>query len=81
MADLALVLQLFQRAEGFFERGARVDPMQLIEVDAVEFEAAQAHFDTLDQVACAPHVLGLGGTLAGDAALGGDDQAGWVGPF
>ena len=49
--------------------------MQLVEVDAVEFEPAQAHFDTLDEVAGAPHVLGLCRSLAGNTALGGDDHA------
>jgi hypothetical protein len=61
VADFALLLHALEGAEGFFERGARVDAMELIEVDALELEAAQAHLDTLDEVAGAAHVLGLGG--------------------
>ena len=65
--------------EGFFERRARVNSVQLIEVDALKLEAAQAHFDTLDQIAGAAHVLGFSGALARDAALGCNDEAGRVG--
>ena len=68
-----------ERAERLFERRARVDAVELVEVDALELEAAQAHFDTLDEVAGAAHVLGFGGALARDAALGGDDHAMRVG--
>jgi hypothetical protein len=75
VADLALLLHLLQRAERLFERGARVDAVQLVEVDAFELEAAQAHLDTLNQIAGAAHVLGFRRTLPRDAALGGDDQA------
>ena len=53
--------------------------MQLVKVDAFELEAAQAHFDTLNEIAGAAYVFGFGGALAGDAALGGDDDAGRVG--
>src|SRR5579862_4599643 len=52
--------------------------MQLVEFDALELEAAQAHLDTLDQIARAAHIFGLGRTLARDAALGGDDEPDWV---
>ena len=48
--------------------------MELVELDAFELEAAEAHFDTLDQVAGAAYVLGFCRALAGDAALGGDDE-------
>ncbi len=64
-----------ERAERLFERRARIDSMQLVEIDALELEAAQAHLDTLNQVAGAAHVLGFGRALARDAALGGDDDA------
>ncbi len=53
--------------------------MELVELDALELEPAQAHFDALNQISSAADVLGFGGALAGDAALGGDDEAGWVG--
>ena len=79
VADFSLLLHLAEGTEGFFERGARVDAVELVEVDALELEAAQAHFDTLDQVAGAAHVFGFGGALAGDAALGGDDEARRIG--
>ncbi len=74
VADFALLLHLFQRTQAFFERGAGIDAVELVELDALEFEAAQAHFDTLDQVAGAANVFGFGWSLASDAALGGDDE-------
>ena len=79
MANLALLLHPPQCSQALFERGARVDPMQLVEVDAVEFEPAKAHLHALDQVAGAAHDLGFGRSLAGDSAFGGDNQAGGVG--
>jgi hypothetical protein len=48
--------------------------VQLIQVDPFDLQAAQAHLDTLDQIAGASHVLGFGRALAGDATLGGNDQ-------
>ena len=39
MADLALVLQLGQRADGVLDRHAAVDGVELIEVDALALEA------------------------------------------
>jgi len=44
--------------QALFERRARVDSMQLVEVDAVQFEPAQAHFHTLDEVGRRGHWLG-----------------------
>ena len=79
VANLALGLEIIERAERLFERRARVDAMELVEVDAVKPQPAQAHLDALDQVAGAAHVLGFGRSLAGDTALGGDDQARRVG--
>ena len=43
MADLALVLELLEGAEAFLERGAGVNAVELVEIDAIEFKAAQAH--------------------------------------
>ena len=79
VADLALLLHPLQRAERLFERSARVDAVKLVEVDAVELQPAQAHLDALDQIARAAHVFGFRRALAGDAALGGDDQARRIG--
>ena len=72
-------LHALERAKRFFERRARIDSVQLVEIDALELEAAQAHLDTLNEIAGAAHVLGFCGALARDAALGGDDDAGRVG--
>ena len=68
-----------KRAQGLFQRCTWVDTVQLIELDALKLEATEAHFDTLDQVTGAADVLGFGGALASDAALGGNDKAGRVG--
>ena len=53
--------------------------MELVEVDALETEAAEAHFDALMKVGCAAAGGGFGWALAGDASLGGDDEVGCVG--
>jgi hypothetical protein len=79
VADLSLLVHLAEGAEGFFERSAWIDSMQLVEVDALKLEAAQTHFDALNQIAGTANVFGFGRALAGDAALGCDDKAGRVG--
>jgi hypothetical protein len=48
VAYFSLVLHLAKCAEGLFERGAGVDAVELVELNALDFQAAQAHFDTLD---------------------------------
>jgi hypothetical protein len=53
--------------------------MQLVKLDALEAETAEAHLDALDQVAGAAYVFGSGWSLTGYAALGSDDQSGGVG--
>src|SRR5580692_5258464 len=76
--DLALRLEIFERAELIFRGNFGIDAMQLIEVDAVETETTQAAF------ASGAEVLGLSvfnpaigaGTI--EAALGGNDQVGWI---
>jgi len=78
VADFSLVLHLAERAEGFFEWGARIDAVKLVEFDALEFEATEAHFNAMNEVAGAANVLGFGGALASDAALGGDDEVGRI---
>src|ERR1700730_10854642 len=52
--------------------------MELVEVDAFETQAAQAHLDALMKIGSAAAGGGFGWTLAGDASLGGDDEVGWV---
>jgi hypothetical protein len=74
VANLALLLHLLQCAERLFKRGARIDAMELVEVDALQLQPAQAHLDALDQVSSAANIFGLGRPLASDAALGSDDQ-------
>jgi TM2 domain-containing membrane protein YozV len=78
VADFSLVLHLFQGTQTFLERGTGVDAVKLVEFDALEFEATEAHFNALNEVAGAANVLGFGGALASDAALGGDDEVGRV---
>src|SRR3984885_269619 len=43
VADLALFLQLFDRAEGFLDRYPGVDAVQLPQVDSFQLQAAEAH--------------------------------------
>lgn len=79
VADLALVLEVFESAEALFERGEGVDAVKLVEINAVEFQAAEAEGDALLEVAGAADVFSLAGAGANNAALGGDDDAGGVG--
>src|SRR5881227_4162478 len=51
ITHLAGANQLRHRAYGFFDRRLRIDPMLIIEIDAINAEPAQARF------ACLPHVL------------------------
>ena len=53
--------------------------MELVKIDALQFEPPQTHLDTLDEITGAAHVLGLGRTLAGNAALGRDHDARRIG--
>ena len=75
VANFPLLLHAAERTEGFFERRARVDAVQLVKVDAFEFEAAKTHFHTLNEVTSAAYIFSFGGALARDAALGGNDDA------
>ena len=45
MADLALGDQLGHRADGVLDRGVRVDPMLVVEVDVVSAQALQGALD------------------------------------
>ena len=69
VANLAPLLHALQRAQRLFERGARINSVLLVEIDAVEAEPAQAHLDTLDQIAGTANIFGLCRALARDAPL------------
>ena len=75
VADLALVLQLLERSELVGQGDVRVDPVQLVEVDALHVEAAQGHLDALAQVVRAAHRRPSVRTGPGQPALRGDDHA------
>jgi hypothetical protein len=79
VTDLALLLQAFDDAEGVFERSLGVDAVKLPEIEALELEAAKAHFDLLVEVFGAGYWEPLVGALAGEAGLGGDDDTLGVG--
>ena len=72
MADLALLLELGELAELLLARHLRVDAVQLVEVDRVDPEAAQAQLALLAQVLGPADGRPFAGALAGVAALGGD---------
>ena len=87
--DLALFLEPGEFADLVVERHGRIDAVELVEVDALKPEVAQAHLDLLAQVlgaaegddvglaaAAADPVLGTG---AQHSALGGDDHVLGVG--
>src|SRR5579862_6495029 len=48
VADLALFLHTAEGAEALFEWRPRVDAVQLVKFDAVQFQAPQAHFYALN---------------------------------
>src|SRR5258708_14778713 len=50
LADLAFVLHLFELAEGFFGRDLEIDALQLVEIDALDFQATQAHLNALVKI-------------------------------
>ena len=57
------------------DRHLRVEPVELVEVDAVELQAPQRHLDALAQVLGPADGLPHARAAAREAALGGDDQA------
>ena len=75
MPDLALFLHLFQSAKAFFQRCSRIDPVQLVKIDAFQLQPSQAHLHTLYQIPGTPHILGLRRPLPRDSAFGGDHQS------
>jgi hypothetical protein len=82
--DLALALQVVERADRLCVGDGRVGGMQLVEVDAIEAEAAQRRFTGRAKVARAavgrppgqfPFGIPAAGARALVAALGRDEQA------
>ena len=72
-ADLAGAHQIVERAQGLVERRERVEAVQLVEVDVVELQAAQAGLDLVDDMVSA--LAAAVGLLAHHAGgLGGDDD-------
>ena len=73
--DLPLCLQVLQRAELIFGRHFRVDPMQLIKIDPVETQTAQAAFAGGPQMLGSSVLSPLIRTRTFQAALGGDHES------
>jgi hypothetical protein len=74
VADLAGLLQLDQRPDRLLDRHLWVGPVQLVEVDPVDRQAAQAHRHALAQVLGPPDRLPDTDSGPGQPALGRDDQ-------
>ena len=79
MADLALLLQLGERAELVGERDLGVDAVQLDQVDPVDPEVAQRSSTCCLRYAGRPTAVHSPGPVPGEAGLGGDDQVVGVG--
>jgi hypothetical protein len=79
VTDLALFLEALDDSEGILDGDLGVDAVELPEVEALELEAAEAHLDLLVEVFGAGDGEPLVGALAGEAGLGGDDDALGVG--
>ena len=77
--DLALVLQLDQRADRVHEVDLRVGPVELIERDLVHLQAAEAALAGFAQVLGSAVGLPPARAGSGQTALGGDDQVVGVG--
>jgi hypothetical protein len=72
--DFSLRLQIFQSAELFFRWHLRIDSMQLVKINLVEAQPAQAVFAGGPQVLWLPVFNPLVGTWPDKTALGGDHQ-------
>jgi hypothetical protein len=59
VADLPGVLHVLQGTEALGQRHVGVDPVELVELDAVDAQAAEAHLDALAQEAGPPDRLPL----------------------
>lgn len=74
MADLALPLQQEQLTDLVGQRDLGVDPVQLIEVDPLHTQVAQAQFGLLPQVLGTAERAPVTRARTGQPALGGDHQ-------
>ena len=70
VADLALLLKVFDGTEGLFYWRLGVDAVKLPELDGVFFEDAEAQFDLLDEIFGAADGEPFVGALAGESAFG-----------
>src|SRR5258708_10431096 len=75
VADLAFVLQFLELAQRLFRRSPRINAVQLIKINALDLQAAQAHLNALAQLLPPSNRLPQVRALARQAALGGNDQA------
>ncbi len=80
VADLALLLESRHGFHRGVEGDGRIGDVELVDVDALEAQALEAAFDGLLNVRGAGVVLPDAGAVAHPAGLGGDDQAGGIGP-
>jgi hypothetical protein len=79
VADLALLLELAERAERLRDRHRGIDSVQLEEVDALEAEPAQRQLALLAKVLRATDRLPIAGARSREARLGGDHEIVGVG--
>src|SRR6202140_4561374 len=77
--DFSLRLQILQSTELIFSRHLRIDSMQLIKIDSLQAQPAQAAFASGSQVCRLSIFNPLVGTWAVKAALGGDHQPRGIG--
>ena len=72
--DFALLLHVAQNADLLVERNFRVYAVQLVQVNAVQAQAAQAHLHALPQILRAPYGRPHVRALPRQSAFGGDHQ-------
>ncbi len=77
VADESLVLQFFECADAFFQGDGGVGSVKLVEVNLRDTEPAQAFFATAFEGGGASVGQDAIGRSFFDAALGGDEGAGW----
>ena len=63
VADFAVVAEVVEGTDLVLERNSEVDAVQVVEVDPVELQASQAHFDALAQVFGPPDRCLIGSVL------------------
>ena len=74
MQDFSGLLQVGERSERFLGGNLGVDPVELVKIDAVEFQPPEAHFHALAEILRPAHGQPFVRSLAGEAAFGGDDE-------